>query len=98
MSSMLEEKFDSEKSPPLSPRPVKSKRSTGMPRAASAWLMNAAAFELFEHVKQCAKSAYARGSPAGISRRAASAWPCAEGNSSLIEVMYGLLLPDAHLR
>jgi hypothetical protein len=72
MSSMLEEKVDPPKSPALWPRPVKSKRRTAMPRAASAWLTNTAPFESLEQVKQCASRAYARGLPAGMSRRAAS--------------------------
>ena len=46
-------------------RPVKSKRSTAMPRSASVRLMRVAANPALEHVKQCAKRAYASGVPAG---------------------------------
>lgn len=49
--------------PPLSPSPVKSKRSVAMPRSASARLMRVAASEFFPHVKQWAKIAHARGLP-----------------------------------
>jgi len=49
--------LESVKSPPLIPRPVKSKRSTPMPRAASAWLMWTEAKLSLEQVKQWANSA-----------------------------------------
>ena len=48
--------------------------------------MREAAFESFEHVKQCAKTAYPRGSPCGISSRAARASPVDPGNSILVIV------------
>src|SRR5262249_19132991 len=78
--STLDEKLLFANSPSLLPRPVKSKRSTAMPRSASVRLMRAAAKPSLEHVKQCAKRAYARGVPAGRSRRAASRPPCDPGN------------------
>jgi hypothetical protein len=49
---MLDEKFVFEKSPALPPSPVKSKRSTAMPAAASARLIRVAARLSFEQVKQ----------------------------------------------
>jgi hypothetical protein len=51
----------------LSPNPVKSKRRTPTPREASADAMVCAAGRLFPQVKQCAKTAQARASPAGLS-------------------------------
>src|SRR5262249_12074845 len=77
--STFEEKWVFAKSPSLPPSPVKSKRSTAMPRSASAALIVAAALLSLEQVKQCAKSAYAAGAAAGASRRAASAVPNAPG-------------------
>src|SRR4051812_42318631 len=86
-SSTLEEKVASANSPPLAPRPVKSKRSAAIPRAASHWLMYAAALESFEQVKQCAKIARARGAPAGSSRRPASSCPAEDGKRTVLEAM-----------
>ena len=48
------------KSPSLEPRPVKSNRSTPMPSRARVRLIVLAARISFPHVKQCAKTAYAR--------------------------------------
>ena len=56
-SATFEEKLVLANSPSLAPRPVKSKRSTAMPRPASASAMRAAAKMSFEQVKQCAKTA-----------------------------------------
>ncbi len=64
-------------SPSECPSPVKSKRSTPMPRLASAREIREAAAMSFEHVKQCAKSAVARRRPIGRSKRAASSSPVA---------------------
>src|SRR5262249_35662334 len=83
MSSTLEEKSVLPKSPSDPPRPVKSNRSTAMPASVRASLMKVAALLSFEQVKQCAKSAYARGgTPDGMSSRAASACPVALGNET----------------
>lgn len=71
-SSTLDEKLESEKSPSLSPRPVKSKRTTAIPSPDNVRVMSTAARMFFEQVKQCAKRAYATGRPfGGTSRRAA---------------------------
>ena len=56
-SATFEEKLVLANSPSLAPRPVKSKRSTAMPRPASASAMREAAKMSFEQVKQCAKTA-----------------------------------------
>ena len=56
-SSTFELKLVFAKSPPLAPRPVKSKRSVAMPLEASAAAMRDAAKMSFEQVKQCANSA-----------------------------------------
>jgi hypothetical protein len=47
----------SAKSPPLCPRPVKSNRSTAMPRSAKARLIRTAASDSLVQVKQWAKRA-----------------------------------------
>ena len=52
-------------SPSLAPSPVKSKRSTAMPRMVSPSAMRFAASTSLPQVKQCANSAYAIGSPDG---------------------------------
>ena len=52
-------------SPSLAPRPVKSKRSTAMPRVVSPSAMRFAASMSLPQVKQCANSANAIGCPAG---------------------------------
>ena len=51
-SSTFDEKLLFANSPSLLPRPVKSKRSTAMPRSASVRLMRVAANPSLEHVKQ----------------------------------------------
>jgi hypothetical protein len=56
-SSTFEEKFVSEKSPSLSPRPVKSNRRTAIPCCVRARLRWPAAFRFLVQVKQWAKSA-----------------------------------------
>ncbi len=56
-SATFEEKVELAKSPSLEPRPVKSKRSTAMPLAASATAMRLAASTSLPQVKQCANSA-----------------------------------------
>ena len=58
----LEENVVLANSPPLAPRPVKSKRSTPMPSSTSPRLMRDAAAMSFERVKQCANNAKATGS------------------------------------
>lgn len=88
-SAMLEEKLVLANSPSLPPSPVKSKRSTAKPAAASAALTRAAASVSFEQVKQWANSAYARGVPSGRSRRAASRLPSAPGKVTAVLVMAG---------
>src|SRR5918992_312993 len=60
-SSRLVWKSVAANAPALSPMPVKSKRSTAMPRSTRARLIQPAAFRSFEQVKQCAKRAYAAG-------------------------------------
>ena len=80
-SSTLEEKFVLANSPCEWPSPVKSKRSTAIPRSASVAAMARAAAMSLEQVKQCANSAVARGLPRGMSRRAASIAPLWPGNS-----------------
>ena len=74
-SNILVEKLVFENSPPECPRPVKSKRNTAMPCAASLWAIRFAAGISFEQVKQCANKALARCGPSGKSNRAASWWP-----------------------
>jgi hypothetical protein len=56
-SAVLVENVVLAKSPSDSPKPVKSKRNTANPASVSASLMNVAACESLEHVKQCANSA-----------------------------------------
>jgi len=56
-SSMFEEKLVEANSPSLCPSPVKSKRSSAIPRRASPRPIRPTADRSFEHVKQCAKSA-----------------------------------------
>lgn len=56
-SSTFEEKLVSAKSPLLSPRPVKSNRTTPRPRAERERVMSTASRMFFEQVKQCANSA-----------------------------------------
>ena len=56
-SSKLEEKSVPAKSPSLSPVPVKSNRSTAIPRPTKARLIQPAAFRSLEQVKQWAKRA-----------------------------------------
>src|SRR5258706_9788093 len=80
-SAMLEENVVLVNSPSLAPSPVKSKRSTAMPRAVSAWAMRFAARLSLPQVKQCANSANATGSPAGLSSSAESFSPRALGKS-----------------
>ena len=62
-------------SPSLSPRPVKSKRSTPTPRSASARLIRTAAFEVLSQVKQWANSAKARAAPSGPVEPRRQRWP-----------------------
>jgi len=61
-SCTLLEKFVSAKSPSLSPKPVKSKRSTPKPSEARALLTLRTALKSLEHVKQWAKIAKLWGS------------------------------------
>ena len=56
-SATFEENVELAKSPSLEPRPVKSKRNTAMPLAASATAMRFAASTSLPQVKQCANSA-----------------------------------------
>ena len=56
-SSTLDEKPVSEKSPSLSPRPVKSNCSTASPWSDISWLMRRTAFRFRLQVKQWAKRA-----------------------------------------
>jgi hypothetical protein len=93
-SSRLEVKLVSAKSPALSPMPVKSKRTTPMPRSARARLMRTIGLRSLEQVKQWAKRAMARGSSGGRSTRAASWSPKAPSNltRSLLLFIDGQLL------
>src|SRR6516162_3372322 len=79
-SSTLEEKSVLAKSPSDEPRPVKSKRSTATPAAASPLAMRRAANASFVQVKQWATSAKACTEPLGSSSRAASSSPPLPGN------------------
>ena len=81
-SATFEEKLVDANSPSDDPSPVKSKRSTAIPRAASSLAMVRAAKMSFEQVKQWANSAAAATSPAGRSSRAASRAPDAPANST----------------
>ncbi len=74
-SSTLEVKVVLANSPCEWPRPVKSKRSTAMPMAASRAEMRRAGGMSLEQVKQWAKRAVARCGPSGMSRRADSRSP-----------------------
>src|SRR5215212_4523355 len=80
-SAMLEEKFVLANSPPLAPSPVKSKRSTAMPRAVRPSAMRLASRLSLPQVKQCANSANATGCPAGRSSSAESFSPRVLGKS-----------------
>ena len=62
-SATLEENVVLANSPSLAPSPVKSKRSTAMPRAVSPSAMRFAASTSLPQVKQCANSANATGWP-----------------------------------
>ena len=64
-SSTLDVNVVSTKSPALSPKPVKSKRSTAMRCCVSARLMFTAALRSLEQVKQWANSAHATTAPSG---------------------------------
>lgn len=86
-------------SPSLAPRPVKSKRSTATPCSVSAWAILLAAKTSLPQVKQCANSATARIAPrppCGASKRAASIWPSAPGNSVRCIILSGSLGWQAH--
>src|SRR5699024_8374846 len=72
---MLVLKEVSAKSPPDSPSPVKSRRSTATPASARVREMRAAAMVSFEQVKQCANIAYARTWPSGTSSMPTSSSP-----------------------
>ena len=74
-SPTFEVKFVLANSPAECPRPVKSKRSTAMPRAASRPAMRRAAAMSLEQVKQWTRIAAARTGPSGLSSRAASSSP-----------------------
>src|SRR4051812_156046 len=80
-SATFEEKFVLANSPSLAPSPVKSKRSTAIPRAVNPSAMRFAASTSLPQVKQCANSTYAAGCPAGLSSSAESFSPCALGKS-----------------
>src|SRR4051794_20060149 len=80
-SATFDEKLVLANSPSLAPSPVKSKRSTAMPRAVNPSAMRFAASTSLPQVKQCANSAYAAGWPAGLSMSAESFSPCALGKS-----------------
>src|SRR5215213_731442 len=80
-SATLEEKLVLANSPWLAPRPVKSKRSTAMPRAVKPSAMRLAARLSLPQVKQCANNANATGRPAGRSSSADSCSPRALGKS-----------------
>ena len=68
--------------------PVKSKRSTAMPRPVSAALMREATSVSFEQVKQCANSAKAAGLTGGRSRRAASVAPSDPGKRTMLRLSF----------
>src|SRR3954470_14385841 len=80
-SATLDEKPVLANSPSLAPSPVKSKRSTAMPRAVRPSAMRLAARLSLPQVKQCANSANAVGCPAGRSSNADSFSPRVLGKS-----------------
>src|ERR1700739_1911900 len=71
-SATFEEKLVLANSPSLAPRPVKSKRSTAMPRAVRPSAMRRAARTSLPQGKQWANSAKGRGVPRGRAARRAA--------------------------
>jgi hypothetical protein len=67
----------------MTTRSIRSTRPSFVSQSAQseAWIFS------FEQVKQCAKSAYARGGSAGMSRRAASSVPSEPGKRTESEGM-----------
>ena len=90
-SATLEVKVVLANSPPEWPSPVKSKRITAMPCAASRPEMRRAATMSLPQVKQWAKSAVASVGPSGRSSRAASVEPSWPGKERRSVVMAAIL-------